>query len=187
MLGHLSIRPINEAHMAEAHAFQCEYLDNETLSQFKARLEANPQLYIAAFDLDQPTTEQLVGICYGQPSPRRRGVLQLQGIAVQLDASKAYARKGIGSALLQHFEQCASQQHYNLIDLGCADDVGVEYFYMKNGYHPVELVAKNINGEDIERVAVHGYAQGKVLKEKLRQKHEAFEVIIIFEKSINAI
>ena len=73
---------------------------------------------------------------------------------------------------------------YNQIGLGSADDLKVEHFYLKNGFQPFELVAKGENHEEYERVTINDYESGKVRQQALRKKHNAKEVIFIFEKLI---
>lgn len=242
----LAIRPITEADYEVVHAFQCEYLDQETQAQFLKRVgekragdkcigekpvgeksasdkcvNDGGSLYIVAYErgrgggvrsegalggeqqnehlqsedvpfeswrsVESPCEDaqlagQLVGICYGQPSRHNEGFIQLQGIAINHDASKNYLRQGFGSALLKYFEQEAVAKGYRGVDLGCADDARVERLYNKNGYHPYELVAKSAHGEDYERLAVQDYESGLLLKEELRQKYQAHEVIFIYRK-----
>lgn len=175
----LIIRSIQKEDYEKAHAFQCEYLDYESFDECVARMEANPGLYLTAFH-----EEELVGICYGHPSNRGESAINLQGIAVNLDESKSYARKGIGSALMKQFEKAVKEKGYHKIGLGCADDLKVEHFYLKNGFYPFELVAKSEQGEEHARVNVSDYARGKGIQEQLRQKYKPKEVIFIFEKQI---
>ncbi|MBS4218594.1 hypothetical protein KHA96_09745 [Bacillus sp. FJAT-49711] len=70
------------------------------------------------------------------------------------------------------------------INLGSADDLKVEKFYVENGFEPYELVAKNANHEEFERVKISDYMIGKKVQEELRLKHNPDEVIFIFEKQI---
>ena len=57
------------------------------------------------------------------------------------------------------------------ISLGSADDPKVEAFYYKNGYRPIEIVAKDKAGYEKEL-------------EKLRRRHNPQEAIFIFEKRL---
>lgn len=174
----IEIRQLRETEYDAAHAFQCEYLDQETKEQFLERVKANPDLYFAAF-----REVELLGVCYGHP--RRLGIeMNLQGIAVSLDPSKHAARRGIGSALLKAFEQAAAARGYPVVGVGSADDLKVEHFYLKNGFTPIELVAKGRNHEEYARVPATDYEGGKALREELRRTYNAAEVIFIFEKAI---
>lgn len=175
----IKIRQIREEDYKKAHQFQCEYLDEESFEDFIERIEANPDLYFIALD-----NEELVGICYGHPSDKVKDAINLQGIAVNLDETKGYARKGIGSKLMIAFEKTVKQKGFDKIDVGSADDLKVEKFYLKNDFKPYQLVAKGPNHEEFERVNINDYDSGKKKQEELRKKHKPKEVIFIFEKSI---
>lgn len=175
----IRIRAIKEADYLSAYGFQNEYLDQEDYPGFIRRVEADPDFYIGAF-----LQEELVGICYGEPSKKCPGAVCLQGIAVTLDEKKGLARRGIGSLMLQRFEEIARDKGYNKISLGSADDAKVEKFYLKNGFHPCELVAKGSAYEEYARMHVDSYETGLKLKTELYHKYNPNEVIIIFEKKL---
>lgn len=175
----MQIRPVDEKDYAKVHAFQCEYLNREPFHDFVHRVEANPDLYLGAFDGDE-----LIGICYGHPSHKMESAINLQGIAVSLDESKGYARKGNGSKLIAAFEEAVKSRGCSLVDLGAADDLKVEHFYLKNGYQPYELAAKIPGRVEIERVSVDDYQQGQVIREQLRRQYQPKEVIFIFQKRL---
>lgn len=174
----LDIRTIKPTDYKKAHAFQCEYLDTEDFRDFVHRVEANPDLYFVASDGDE-----LVGVCYGHPPKKGQSTINLQGIAVNLDVTKRYARVGIGSNMMQVFEGAVKRKGYSKIGVGAADDPKVEHFYLKNGFKPCELVAKS-GYEELARVQIDNFTDGKILQQALRQKYDALEVIFIFEKSV---
>jgi GNAT superfamily N-acetyltransferase len=176
----IMVRPVEPASYGDVHAFQCEYLDAEEFNAFTDRVASNPDLYLAAYH-----HAELVAVCYGQPSLRNHAAVQLQGIAVNLDETNQYARKGIGSAILRQFEKAAKNRGFRSIDVGSADDLKVEHFYLKNGFMPYELVANGPDHEELERVCIPNYELGKETQETLRKKHGAREVIFIFRKSID--
>jgi GNAT superfamily N-acetyltransferase len=173
------IRNIRPEDYANAFAFQCEYLDNETFPDFLQRVRQKGGIYLAAF-----CGEELVGICYGHPGRKPRE-MTLQGIAVCLDDTKNYARKGIGSRLLRCFEAEAKSGGATKVSVGSAADPKVERFYLKNGYEPVELAAFGPGHQELARVTVNGYEQGNLQREQLRLAHRPREVIFIFEKKID--
>jgi GNAT superfamily N-acetyltransferase len=175
----ITIRIIEKKDYQRAHAFQCEYLDQETLDAFVSRVEANPVFYLAAFD-----GGELVGVCYGHPSARVESAVNLQGIAVSLEEGKNYARIGIGSRLLEDFQEVVIRKGYSIIGVGAADDLRVENFYLKNGFKPYELVAKGYNYEEYERVRISDYESAMVMKRELFSKYNPREVIFIFQKNI---
>jgi len=178
----VQIRPAAISDLPIVHPFQCDYLHRESAEDWKRRLADVPGMYLAAF-----ADEDLAGVCYGQPSRRREDAADLQGIAVNLDHRKPYARRGIGSRLLRAFERVCAERGFRRIGVGSADDPRVESFYQANGYRPVELVAKDAEGRELERVDIRAEAaeQAAERKEELRRKHGAAEVIFIFEKTLD--
>lgn len=175
----LIVHVIDRQNYERAFAFQCEYLDSEDFPDFLHRISQYPDFYFVAI-----IDGELVGICYGHPSQTNHLEIILQGIAVNQDKTKPFARRGIGSTMIHSFEQTAKKQGYNKITLGSVDDYKVESFYLKNGFKPIELIAKGPNHENFGRVQVDNYGDGNVLREKLRQRYKAKEVIFIFEKWI---
>lgn len=175
----VEIRPIKQKDYKKVHKFQSEYLDKESFKDFVKRVKANPDLYLVAFD-----GNFLVGICYGHPSDRVGGAVDLQGIAVSLDETKGYARKGIGSKLIEKFAEVAKKKGFRKIGVGSSDDSKVESFYLKNGFRPFELVAKGEDHKEFERVKIKDYKSGKIKQKALRKKHKSKEVIFIFQKPI---
>ncbi|HOB20638.1 MAG TPA: GNAT family N-acetyltransferase [Candidatus Atribacteria bacterium] len=175
----LTIRGIRQEEYDQVYHFQCEYLDKETFDDFLRRVSSRSGIYLAAFAGDD-----LTGICYGCPSTRNRTAFSIQGIAVSLDNDKGYARKGIGSKLLAALSSLAFEAGYESLDVGAADDAGVEAFYIKNGFEPYELVAKQKGNIEIERVRIKDYGSGKKEQQRLREKHSPDEVIFIFKKQI---
>ncbi|WP_274651009.1 GNAT family N-acetyltransferase [Paenibacillus humicola] len=173
------IRPVLEDIYSRIHEFQCEYLDRESFAEFAARVRTNPGCYLTAFD-----EEELAGICYGQPSRKDRSAFAIQGIAVNLDANKSFARRGIGSLLVREIETIAMSAGFRRLEAGSADDPKVEAFYLKNGFDPFELVAKGPAGEEYERVGVSSCAEGSKTRAVMREKHRQAEVIYIFMKRI---
>lgn len=173
----MEIRAIAMADCTKAHALQCEYLDSETMNSFIRGVECKPNVYLTAVDGDE-----VVGVCYGHPSGQDDSIFVLQGIAVNLDEAKGYARVGIGSRLIAAFESVVKQKGYRKIGVGSADDPNVESFYVKNGFSPIEVVAKGLHHEEMERVKVDDFETGNAIRQDLRLKHRPSEVIFIFEK-----
>lgn len=175
----LTIEIIQQSAYHQAYALQCEYLDEEPFDCFVRRAEGHGNLYLVAMH-----DEQVVGVCYGEPSTRAAGTLTLQGIMVNLDARLGYARVGIGSTMLRCFERLGWQQGYQTVGVGAAQDPKVERFYLKNGYKPWQLVAKNYQGEELDRVEVHDYSSVERGRSALFAQHDCREVIIIFQKTL---
>jgi predicted N-acetyltransferase YhbS len=175
----IELRTIMRDDYEKTYAFQCEYLDVEHFPDFVRRVENNPDLYFVAMD-----GNEIIGVCYGSPSKKDESVVHLQGIAVNLDRAKGYARVGIGSTMVHAFESGVKKRGYKVISLGSADDPKAEAFYLKNGFKPIELVAKNLHSEELDRVPVDDYESGNARREDLRRKHNPREVIFIFEKYV---
>jgi len=175
----IRIRTLRETDYESVHAFQTEYLDQESYYEFVRRVQRHPELYLAAYH-----GEELIGVAYGHPSARDAGVMNLQGIAVTLDQRKAYARAGVGTRLLRAFEQAAAAAGFRTLGVGSADDPKVEQFYLNNGFEACELVAKDESYNELRRVAVADYESGCTLKRQLRQTCPASEVIFIFAKKL---
>ncbi len=173
----LKIRPIQEKDYEKVHVFQRTFLDEDSYEDFVQRVESNPDLYLVAY-----LQEDLAGVVYGNPSKNKQTVINLQGIAVDLD--KKFARKGIGSKLMEAFEKVVKEKGYQVIGVGSADDSKIESFYLKNGFKPIELVAKDEEYNELERMAMNDYEEGLSKKEELREKHNPREVIFIFEKEL---
>lgn len=176
----LEIRALKEKDYRRVHKFQSEYLDQESFKDFIKRVRANPHLYLVAFE-----GNSLVGLCYGHPSDRVKSAVNLQGIAINLDETKGYARKGIGSKLIEKFAEVAKKKGFKKIGVGSSNDLKAENFYLKNGFKPYELVAKGKSHKELERVKIKDYKSGKITQGKLRKKHKSKEVIFIFGKIIH--
>ncbi len=175
----VQIRTLRETDYEAVHAFQTEYLDQESYYEFVQRVQAYPDLYLAAYH-----GEDVVGVVYGHPSVRFPGEMNLAGVAVTLDQRKDFARAGIGSRLVRAFERTAAAREFKLLGVGSADDHKVEQFYLRNGFEAVELVAKDDVGSELRRIAVDGYESGLQAQKQLRDTSAAEEVIFIFKKRI---
>ncbi|MBO7743621.1 GNAT family N-acetyltransferase [Paenibacillus sp. MWE-103] len=175
----IAIRLIEESDYEQAYAFQCEYLDRETYEDFMRRVKSEPDLYFVTAD-----GRDVVGVCYGSPSKKDEAVMNVNGIAVNLDVTKPYARVGLGTNMLLVFEKAAKQKGYKTLGVGSADDPKVEAFYLKNGYQPTELVVIGADHEQWERVRVDDYESGRLRREELRRSYNPKEVIFILAKAL---
>ncbi len=173
------IRMIGPSDYEQAYSLQWEYLDRETFADFLGRVDRSPHLYMVAVDGDD-----VVGVAYASPSAHVRDRATLQGIAVNLDNEKGYARQGIGSQMLKALERMAEDLGYHAMGVGSADQRSVEAFYLKNGYTPIQLVAKDDDYRELERVGIAGYSEVKTRREELRERYHCREVIIIFHKRL---
>lgn len=179
----LNIHAIRASEYEDTYAFQREYgLSDESFTAFKSRVERYPEYYLTACDVDK-----IVGVCFGTPSAKEMSTVILQGIAVNLDKSKHYARVGIGSKMLRQFEDGMAHLGYQKIGVGAAEDEKVERFYLKNGYHAVQLVAKTVDGKELERVDASSYESGLQTRVQLHRAKDVHEVIFIFEARLREV
>lgn len=181
--GAVSIAPARKKDYRRIYEFQCEYLDEESFADFTARVENHPGLYLTAFAGDR-----LAGICYGEISRKKNDAAAavLQGIAVDLDEKKGFARTGIGSALIRAFADAVAERGAEKIGVGSADDPKVEEFYLKNGFVPVELVVRDPRRrqEELERVPVRDLGIGRRKKLQMHKLHGRATCNLIFEKTL---
>lgn len=132
------IRPIGRDDFDRVHAMQTTYLDGDSREEFEKRVAEDPDLYVVSIE-----GEALTGICYGRIK-QPRGNAVLNGICADLD--NGFGRKGIGTALLRAFEDVLRKRGCAGYSVGSAPDPKVESFYIKNGFYPIELVAKSQTG-----------------------------------------
>lgn len=175
----IDIKKIIKKYYQQTHNFQCLYLDEESYNDFIKRVGNKNSLYLVAID-----DEDVVGVCYGRPSKNLENSFELQGIAVNLDEDGKYARKGIGSQLVKKFGKEVNKKGFKKIDVGSADDPKVEKFYLKNGFNPYEIQAKDKNYQIQKKQKIKSYEEGLVIKENLRKKYKPKEVIFIMKKEI---
>lgn len=172
----MTIRPVETKDLERVREMQCAFLDAEDMDSFKRRVELDPGLYLAAWD-----GGKLAGICYGKLKTPP-GTAVLNGVCA--DLNEGYGRKGVGSALLRAFEKALRERGCKAYDAGSAPDPKVEAFYLKNGFHAVQLVAKSGDGKETTRVEVENYEQGLRKRKELHEKFGPGEVIFIFKKDI---
>ncbi len=172
----LIVRTIKPKDFKAAYRLQSEYLDSEMFEEFVHRVDENPELYLIALD-----DAKVIGVCYGKEHRHLDSTAVLEGIAVNLNERHGYARKGVGSKLLEHFKGAVKEIGLGRVSVGSAEDPKVEHFYLKNRFKPKELVAKDEKGNDISRVSIGDYELGKIERERLRKRLIAKEIIFIFD------
>jgi GNAT superfamily N-acetyltransferase len=152
---------------------QSEYLDNWTPVLLREQFSKFPSLHVGSF-----LKATLVGIAYGTADLEDDSAT-LQGIAVRF----SLWRRGIGSTLLGFFEEQVRGMGIHSVGLGCGEGFA-EQFYMKNGYRPVELKAKSVDGRVLAVEPVRDYSDGLLKRERLRRELRPREVIFIMEKHL---
>jgi GNAT superfamily N-acetyltransferase len=170
----METKVIPQEDLEKAFQINSVYL-GESRTDFFSWQKSYPNLFVGAYDKNE-----LIGICYGHYKSRNKRV-NLQGIAT----IEKFWRKGVGSILIQFFEKQVEDSGFLLIDLGCADDEKTERFYLKNGFNPIELVAKTKDHSELQRIKIVDYRTGKIKQQELRKKYNPEEVIFIFEKKLS--
>ncbi|MCL4373776.1 MAG: GNAT family N-acetyltransferase [Candidatus Marsarchaeota archaeon] len=160
---------VKYSELKEFYDMQQVYLNKESFGIFLKNFAKYRQLYLCAFK-----GKELVGIAY--PGALRDGLLYLKGICV--DLAKGYARKGIGSKLLNAFEKKVRDRGQRTLTVGSAKDPKVENFYARNGYQPIEFVVKNRR----RRIRIKISDKNKL--KFLRKKFKTTDYFIIFEKRL---
>ena len=163
----MTIRNICKEDLQNAYKLHREYVDKKPFSYFKKYYLKNPKLFVGCFQRGK-----LIGICWGYV---RKDTVTLNSIAVNYD----YWRKGIGSKLLKTFEKQVKKFHKRTISVGSAEGF-VEKFYMKNGYKPKLFLVRIGNRK--KYIKTEKYSPK--MKEKIKKKYNAREVIYIFEKNL---
>jgi GNAT superfamily N-acetyltransferase len=138
---------------------------------------------------------ELVGICFGnEPDPGR---VTLQSIAVEA----SHWRRGIGSRLIQDFEEQVFRDGMQRIGLGSAPDLPTESFYLKNGFEPTEIMvrvgsetplqpeghpeirpAKVVSDDEGRRFHFPADRYRPADRVRLKEVYSATDAIFIFEK-----
>lgn len=150
---------------------QTEYLDNWSFNHLKEEFSKYRDLYVGCYE-----ENILIGIAYG--FIKGEAVI-LQGVAVRHDIW----RRGIGSKILTFFESQAKLTGRKTISVGSAEGF-VEQFYLKNGYKPITIQAKDENHYLLAEEKVENYEDGLKKREELRKKLNPQEVIFIMNKKI---
>jgi len=185
----LSFRPISESDFERAVELDAQYLGSgrEKLGEWRA---ARPEWLRGAYLADE-----LVGICYG--TERASGLLILQGIAVMAE----HWRKGIGSRLIQDFEDTVFSDGISRISLASAGDLPTESFYLKNGYTANQIMLrvrrdvpvtgdgesmltpdKTVDDEEGRRMYFRTDEYARGVRDKLKEVYDAEEALFIFGK-----
>lgn len=165
---------IPQEDLEKAFQINSQYLGDSRTDFFNWQ-KSYPNLFVGVYE-----KKELIGICYGHYENKHKCII-LQGIAT-IDK---FLRKGVGSILIQFFERQVHNEGFSTIGLGCADDEKTERFYLKNGFKPIELVAKTKDHTELERIKIADYRSGKIKQQELRKKYNPEEVIFIFEKKLS--
>ncbi|MCD4817349.1 MAG: GNAT family N-acetyltransferase [Candidatus Cloacimonetes bacterium] len=171
----LIIRKPNKQDLKAIFNFCSTYIDM-SFEEFTKKAEKNSDLYFVVYD-----EGELVGYCLGEASEKDKSCVEIDEIVTNVSTKRDYSRRGIGTKLIQKFEEEVWMRGFKTIGLGCSDNYEVEQFYLKNGYLPIEIVA-NSKDKELERIKITDYESGKIIQSELRSEYDLKEVNFIFEK-----
>ncbi len=168
----INIIVISDNFYKDAYKIQCEYLNNETYSDFLARTQGKNFYCISVIE------NLVVGVCYG--SPKSSKTFCLEGIAV----SDRFWGRGIGSKMLVFFEKQLKSRNYKQLQVGLPQNEQLENFYTKNGFIPLELVVREGEAE-VTRTSIKNLKEAKKqVSELLKNAKQDLEVSFIFGKNL---
>jgi GNAT superfamily N-acetyltransferase len=171
----LVIRKIKQEDLRPIYDFRSSYIDM-SFEQFTSYFNANSNYWFIAYD-----NAILLGYCLGKKGINIKTYMEIDEIATNVNQSEKYVRKGIGTKLIKAFEIEVWKHGFEIIGFGSGENFKTEQFYLKNNYKPIEVVAFG-DKEELERVKINSYQEGKVIQENLNKKYNAKTVIFIFEK-----
>ena len=130
----IKIRHLALADQSQSVQLKAEYLDDQPFEEFTAFYQRYPELFVGLFN-----DNRLIGICFGWPLseqfPEEKEQIALQGIAVNSE----FAAQGLGSKLLNFWEDQVANRGDRFISVGSAPGY-VERFYLKHGYQPIQYL-----------------------------------------------
>lgn len=153
------IRTIEERDLPTFGDLHNGYLNREeSIDTVRDWFRTNPELCFGAVE-----DGALIGHCLGRP--RSDCKIELVGIVVK----QAHQCGGIGSALLDEFEERAAEQGFERVEIGSAGGY-VDDFYHDRGYEPESALVRLDPDESIpvERLTAHD-----VLREMHRRRPAA--------------
>lgn len=183
-------RTVEENELEEVHRFDRNYVGSEdSFEEFKERYEEIPDSFVVCVE-DGEIIADATGKMEGE------NTIGLQSIGVK----EGYKRQGIGSQILQLFEEKA-EKYADKVTLASVDNI--EDFYRANDYKPVQImlqVKKNklpenytgkeeiVDEKKVDSETVFLYAEfeeySEELRDRLKEKFNAFEVNTIYEKKL---
>lgn len=187
----MEIRAAKEDELEELAEFDRNYAGSHaTIDGFRERFGKWPETFIIATE-----DGEIIGEATGKMESEN--CMGLQSIAVK----EGYKGQGIGTKILNFFEEKA-KKYADKVTIASADNV--EEFYQKNGYMPVQIMLQ-INKEelpenyqqreeivdekDVDKDTKFLYAEfeeyNPELRDRLKDKFNAFEVNTIYEKELN--
>jgi N-acetylglutamate synthase-like GNAT family acetyltransferase len=187
----MELRTAKKQELEELVEFDRNYAGSRAIiDEFMERFETWPETFIIAVE-----DGEIIGDATGKMESEN--CMGLQSIAVK----EGYKGKGIGTKILRFFEDKASK-YADKVTIASADNV--EEFYQKNGYESVQIMLQVnkdelpenyqqeeeiVDEKDVGQDTKFLYADfdqcSKELRKRLKDKFNAFEVNMIYEKGIS--
>ena len=191
----MQFKTILQSQLSLADALSQKILNPEgkrryrTFAYVKKQYAREPSLFIGAYD-----GEKLIGITFGYI---KKNTVLLGEMAID----KNHRGKGIGSKLLQQFEERVHSLGKTVIELGAQERA--EEFYMKNNYEPILFVQikhaevpknyqnlpfeiiKETNFPDAKRLFIKATRPTNELKSAAEKAFHAYNVIYLFRKILS--
>lgn len=125
------IRTISESDLPAFRRLHNRYVDrDESLETVRGWYDDHPDLLVGTYDGDE-----LVGHALGRPHAEDE--VELAGLSV----AESHRRQGVGSALLDAFEERAASLGFERASIGSAGGY-VDAFYAENGYEPESVLVR---------------------------------------------
>lgn len=142
----VTIRSVSEADLDVAHHLHNRFTGREKpLETIRSWYEDTPELFGIAYEDENP-----VGSCTGKK--RTATDAELAGLGVEPD----FRRRGIGSRLVEQFEDNAAAIGIERIDVAAAGGC-VDQFYAENGYVATSILVRSSPDELPEDYRERGY------------------------------
>lgn len=127
----VSIREIPAADLEAVLRLHNQFTaQDRSLATFESHYDETPSLFRGAYEEDT-----LIGVCVGWPSTAEQ--VEIVGIGV----TSARRRSGIGSRLVEVFEENAADRGFSSISVASAGGY-VDRFYSKLGYAPSRILVR---------------------------------------------
>lgn len=127
----VDVRPIEESDIPAFRRLHNRYVDrDESLETVREWYDEQPDLLIGADD-----DGELVGHALGRPHDEE--AVELAGLSVAV----SHRRQGVGSELVDAFEEHAADAGFERVTLGSAGGY-VDDFYAENGYGPESVLVR---------------------------------------------
>ena len=126
----VDVHPVPESDAGTVHRKLCERVGHRDEATVCGWYDDHPGLFVGAYD-----GGGVVGFCAGRA--RDGPSVELVGIAVD----DSHTRRGIGSRLLDAFEDAVASLGHDRVSLGSAGGY-VDEFYLANGYEPESILVR---------------------------------------------